>query len=104
MICFLLTITPGADTALILRSAISGGRNLYLPTILGICPGLLVHATMSSLGLSVILQQSVQLYSVVKIAGAAYLIFLGGRTLLEAWKVQQQEPLETIERAKRSTQ
>ena len=77
----LLTITPGTDTALVLKSAMKGGRRFYVATSLGICTGLLFHASMSSLGLSAILQQSAQAYSVIKMLGAAYLIYLGVRGL-----------------------
>lgn len=90
ILCLLLTITPGADTALVHRSSIAGGRKLYCPTILGISAGLLFHATISSLGLSVVLQQSAELYSIVKMIGAGYLIYLGVRTPLDTRKVGSQ--------------
>ena len=90
-LCLLLTLTPGADTALVLRSAIAGGTRAYFPTILGICAGLLVHAGMSSLGLSVVLQESAALYSAVKMLGAAYLLYLGLRALVDAWKINSSE-------------
>lgn len=84
-LCFLLTITPGADTALILRSAIGGHRKGFILTTTGICTGLLAHATLSALGLSAILQKSAELYSTVKWIGAAYLIYLGARGLFDAF-------------------
>lgn len=87
ILCFLLTITPGADTALVLRSSLSAaGPRSYFPTVVGICAGLLFHATISSLGLSVILVKSAQLFSIVKLCGAAYLIYLGTQTLWTARK------------------
>ncbi|MFG1483163.1 LysE family translocator [Halobacteriovorax sp. HFRX-2_2] len=84
-LCFILTITPGSDTALVLKSSISGNRKNIMATILGICSGLFIHAVMSSLGLSAILQQSAELFHVVKMIGAGYLIYLGVRALYEAW-------------------
>ncbi|WP_233189736.1 LysE family translocator [Halobacteriovorax sp. DA5] len=84
-LCFILTITPGSDTALVLKSSISGNRKNIMATILGICSGLFIHAVMSSLGLSAILQQSAELFHFVKMIGAAYLIYLGVRALYEAW-------------------
>ena len=89
VLCFLLTITPGADTALVLRSSMGGGRKLFVATICGICVGLLFHATMSSLGLSAVLQKSAKMYSIIKILGAGYLIYLGIRGLYEAWRMGQ---------------
>lgn len=84
--CFLLTITPGVDTALVLRSSISGGKKSLIVTVLGICSGLLIHALMSSLGLSAVLHQSSKVYNLVKMLGACYLIYLGLNTLYETWK------------------
>jgi RhtB (resistance to homoserine/threonine) family protein len=84
LVAGLLTLTPGADTLLVLRSVLSGGRSSGLATTCGICSGLFVHATLSSLGLSVILVRSASAYEIVKLAGAAYLIFLGGKSLLQA--------------------
>lgn len=82
--CLFLTITPGVDTAIVLRSATDGNRRLVAATISGICLGLLVHATLSALGLSAVLQKSPDLYSMLKNIGAAYLIILGGKILFEA--------------------
>ncbi|KYG60355.1 hypothetical protein AZI85_12840 [Bdellovibrio bacteriovorus] len=85
VLCLLLTIAPGADTALVLKSSMTGKQKHFVATILGICVGLLFHATMSSLGLSAILKKSAELYAVVKYLGAAYLIYLGLQSLFEAW-------------------
>lgn len=84
VLCFFLTVTPGSDTALVLRSAINSNKKLLAALIAGICSGLLVHATLSSLGLTAVLQSSPQLYSALKYAGAAYLFYLGGRSLYDA--------------------
>ncbi len=79
-----LTITPGSDTMLVFRSVLTRGQVAGLLTTLGICSGLFVHATLSALGLSVILLHSAFAYSVVKWVGAGYLVYLGATTLWHA--------------------
>ncbi len=81
----ILTLTPGLDTALVIRNSSRGGFTDGAVTSLGICLGLFVHATFSAIGISAILAQSAQLFSLVKMVGAAYLIYLGFSTLKGLW-------------------
>jgi RhtB (resistance to homoserine/threonine) family protein len=79
-----LTLTPGADTLLVVRNVLRGGRRDGFFTTFGICLGLFVHATLSALGLSVILVHSAAAFHVIKYAGAAYLAWLGLQSLAGA--------------------
>ncbi|MFB9215249.1 LysE family translocator [Vibrio sinaloensis] len=73
----ILTLTPGLDTALVIRNSSRGGFTDGATTSLGICLGLFVHAGFSALGISAILAQSAELFNAIKLIGAAYLIYLG---------------------------
>ncbi len=80
----LLTLTPGVDTLVVVRNASRGGWQDGALTSLGVCSGLFVHATASAIGISVILLQSALAFSLLKFAGAGYLIWLGFSSLGKA--------------------
>jgi threonine/homoserine/homoserine lactone efflux protein len=73
----LLTVTPGLDTAMVLRAATAHGRRSGVLAALGICLGCLAWGAMVSLGLGALLIASPIAYLVLKWAGAAYLLWLG---------------------------
>jgi threonine/homoserine/homoserine lactone efflux protein len=78
----LLNATPGPDTAYILGRSIAQGRAAGLVSALGISVGCCVHALASALGLSAILAASATAFAMIKLAGGAYLVYLGMRMLL----------------------
>ena len=80
----LLTIAPGPDMALVTTTALLRGRGAAIRTALGISTGTLVWATLSGLGVAALLAASAEAYTVVRLAGAAYLGYLGIWAVVEA--------------------
>ncbi len=76
-----LLLVPGPAVLFIVAQSIEGGRRAGLVSTLGVHCGSLVHVAAAALGLSSLLVSSARAFEVVKYAGAAYLIFLGLRTL-----------------------
>jgi threonine/homoserine/homoserine lactone efflux protein len=78
-----LTITPGMDTALVLRTAAVEGSGRARWVALGCCTGCLFWGSATAFGLTALLVVSQTAYNIVRIAGAAYLIYLGIRLFLQ---------------------
>jgi threonine/homoserine/homoserine lactone efflux protein len=79
----LLNLTPGQDTLYILGRSIAQGRRAGVLSVLGILSGSCIHTCAAAFGLSAILATSARAFLIVKIAGAAYLAYLGIRLLLD---------------------
>ena len=67
----------------VLTRGVSQGRPAGLVSAAGVCSGILVHTAFAAVGLSAILARSAVAFSVVKYAGAAYLVYLGVKTILD---------------------
>lgn len=80
--CVMLSVTPGPDSAFIVARSVSAGRMAGVVSTLGIITGCCVHLAATVLGLTAILAASVQAFTIVKLVGAAYLVYLGVRLLL----------------------
>ncbi|MDR1310999.1 MAG: LysE family translocator [Burkholderiaceae bacterium] len=73
---FLLAIAPGPDNLFVLtQSALSGGRSGIL-VVLGLCTGLIVHTAAVTFGVAAIFQYSTLAFTLLKLAGAGYLLYL----------------------------
>ena len=83
-VSLLLAITPGPDMAVVTKNALKHGRRGVLLTTSGIGLALIVWVTATAIGLSAVLRASSNLLFVLKLVGAAYLAYLGVRTLIES--------------------
>jgi threonine/homoserine/homoserine lactone efflux protein len=81
LVAGLLTIVPGLDTALVLRSVVQHGRRHAFCTALGINSGTLVWGTGAAVGVAALLTASTLAYDSVRIVGAAYMALLGARLI-----------------------
>ncbi|HEU5270571.1 MAG TPA: LysE family translocator [Jatrophihabitans sp.] len=73
----LIVLLPGPDTLVVLRNLVRGGRISAIRTVLGVLTGLLCWVVTAVLGLSAVLRASEDAYLALRIAGAAYLVWLG---------------------------
>ena len=97
-----LTIAPGADTMLVVRNVLRGGRRDGMVTTFGICSALFVHATLSALGVSMLLLHSATAFHLIKLAGACYLVWLGLQSLRSAVRMPPPHgSLEAVEPPRR---
>jgi threonine/homoserine/homoserine lactone efflux protein len=92
VVATLLAVTPGADTLLVARNVLGRGRTAGLATIAGIAAGCFVHATLSAVGVSLILVRSAEAFHVLKWGGAAYLIILGIQSIRSWWRADAVAP------------
>ena len=88
VVAALLTVTPGVDTVLVLRTAVASGRRTALVAGAGVLTGLLVWSIAAGLGVAAVLAASTTAYNVLRVAGAMYLVGLGVRMLWRAARGQ----------------
>lgn len=87
-----LVLTPGPDTAFVLAQSVGGGRAAGIRAAAGVNVGILVHTVLAALGLSALFRVAPTAYTVVKFAGAAYLVYLGIQTLRGAGGIDVETP------------
>jgi threonine/homoserine/homoserine lactone efflux protein len=95
-----VTIAPGPDNIQVLARGISQGRGAGLVAASGFSAGLMFHTTLAALGIASILASSPMTFNIIKFVGAAYLIFLGAKSLRGGGTLildpQSQQPLRKI--------
>jgi threonine/homoserine/homoserine lactone efflux protein len=71
-----LTVSPGPDILYVITQSISNGKKFGIATAAGLVSGILVHTTLIALGISAVLKQSEMVFTVIKILGACYLLWI----------------------------
>lgn len=77
VVAALLTLVPGIDTSLVLRSALTRGRAYSFATAVGVCTGALAWGILAAVGASAVLSASELAYRILTLAGAGYMVWLG---------------------------
>ncbi|MDO8510277.1 MAG: LysE family transporter [bacterium] len=81
LVHFLAVASPGPDFAMVTRNSLVYSRKVAVYTSLGIALGIMVHVAYSLLGIGFIISKSIILFNVIKYLGAAYLIYIGYKSL-----------------------
>ena len=97
----LVIVTPGQDTALTIRNALLGGRRAGVFTALGVSSGQAVWALAASAGLAALLAASEPAFVALKLAGAAYLVYLGLHALWAALRGGSSGETEPVDGGRR---
>ncbi len=101
LLAAVLTIIPGLDTALVLRATLAQGRRHAIATALGICSGAFVWGAAAAVGATALLAASELAFTVLKLAGAVYLVALGITMFVRTFQ-RRERPVAPLEAAPRS--
>ena len=94
------SIVPGPDFVMVTRNSMIGGRASGMWTALGVASGVSVWVVATAFGLAALLAASVMAFTVVKIAGALYLVYLGVKSMIAAFK-DRSRPAAEVELTRR---
>jgi threonine/homoserine/homoserine lactone efflux protein len=99
----LLIMSPGPNGVLIAKTVPTSGKAAGFANVAGFVVAFFVHGSLAIFGLSVILLHSANLFTAVKLVGAAYLIWIGVKALADAWRGAQPKPVEIVPARRRRT-
>jgi threonine/homoserine/homoserine lactone efflux protein len=94
-VSILLILTPGPNQALLTSRVLSGGRAAGFAVVRGFTCGMAVHVAAAIAGISALLASSAQVFGAVKLAGGAYLFYLGVAAILRARRTADDAPPRT---------
>jgi threonine/homoserine/homoserine lactone efflux protein len=93
LVTLLVVVTPGQDTALAIRNTLAGGRRVGIASAFGVVSGQATWALATAAGLSALLLASEPVFLALRVAGAAYLVYLGARSLWSAARRGRDDPI-----------
>jgi len=102
LVAALLVMSPGPNGVLIAKTVPTSGRIAGFANVAGFVLAFYVHGTLSILGISFLLVQSAVAFSILKYLGAAYLVWIGVRSLISAFRDELEEKANTSAKNKRS--
>jgi len=85
-LAIVIIVTPGPDTALTIRNTLVGGRSAGIATAIGVALGQATWSLATSIGIAALLVAAEPAFVALKLAGAAYLIYLGAQSLWSAFR------------------
>ena len=91
-LAIVVIVTPGPDTALTIRNTLVGGRSSGIATAVGIALGQATWSLATSVGVAALLVAAEPAFAALKLAGAAYLIYLGAQSLWSAFRGRRAHP------------
>ena len=100
-IAALVIVAPGPDTVLVTKNALVHGRRAALGTSLGVNTGLLIWTVAAALGIAAVVRESAVAFTVLKLVGAVYLVWLGLQALRAARRHAVPEPLHATRQSRR---
>jgi threonine/homoserine/homoserine lactone efflux protein len=86
LLAVVVIVTPGQDTALTIRNTLLGGRRGGVVTAAGVATGQATWALAAAAGLAALIVASEPAFLALRVVGAAYLVWLGARSLVAAWR------------------
>ncbi len=95
IVMMLMIVTPGANQILVLQSGMTLGHRAAMLNVLGVASSMFIHASLSGLGVSLLITQSPALHGVVKVLGAGYIVYLGVASLAGAYRLRRAGAAET---------
>ncbi|WP_435956092.1 LysE family translocator [Dryocola sp. BD626] len=87
-----VALSPGASFTLVMSSALAGGPNGLFRTLAGTALGIYTHAILIGLGITAAIVSSPGIYSILKIVGTVYLLWLGGMLILSGLNAKHHKP------------